>query len=80
MTGPGVSLSELIISPQDNVLVISARGGDEQDEESLFQLPRTDSFLRSFVKMTCQADQALRETLEESDKLARLRTLRDEGD
>lgn len=80
VTGPGVSLSELIISPQDNVLVISARGGDEQDEESLFQLPRTNSFLRSFVKMTCQADQALRETLEESDKLARLRTLRDEGD
>jgi hypothetical protein len=73
VTGPGLSLSEIIITPQDNVLVISARNGDEHDEESLFQLPRTDSFLRSFVKMTCQADQALRDTLEESDKLARLR-------
>jgi hypothetical protein len=73
VTGPGVSLSELIITPQDNVLVISARGGDDHDEESLFQLPRTDSFLRSFVKMTCQADQALRDTLDESDKLARQR-------
>ena len=71
VTGPGVSLSEVIITPQDNVLVISARGDEEHDEESLFQLPRTDSFLRAFVKMTCQADQALRDTLDESDKLAR---------
>jgi hypothetical protein len=78
VTGPGVALSEIIITPQDNVLVISARSGDEHDEESLFQLPRTDSFLRSFVKMTCQADQALRETLDESDKLARQR-LRDQA-
>jgi hypothetical protein len=71
VTGPGVALSEVIISPQDNVLTISARSDGDHDEETLFQLPRTDSFLRSFVKMTCQADQALRETLEESDKLAR---------
>ena len=51
--------------------MISARSGDEHDEESLFQLPRTDSFLRAFVRTTCQADQALRDTLDESDKLAR---------
>jgi hypothetical protein len=71
VTGAGVALSEVIITPQDNVLVISARSDGEHDEESLFQLPRTDSFLRAFVKMTCQADQALRDTLDESDKLAR---------
>lgn len=71
VTGPGISLSEVIITPQDNVLVISARSSLEHDEESLFQLPRTNSFLRAFVKMTCQADQALRDTLDESDKLAR---------
>ena len=42
-------------------------------EHPLFQLPRTDSFLRAFIKMTCQADQALRETLAESEKIARRR-------
>jgi hypothetical protein len=71
ITGPGATLSELVITPQDNVLVISARAVDDREEETLFQLPRTDSFLRAFVKMTHQADQALRETLEESEKLAR---------
>ena len=72
VTGPGVALSEVIITPQDSVLVISARGEEDREEESLFQLPRTDSFLRAFVKMTCQADQALHETLEESERLGRL--------
>src|ERR1700722_17299549 len=41
VTGPGVALSELIITPQDNVMVISGRTS-EGDEETLFQLPRTD--------------------------------------
>jgi hypothetical protein len=70
VTGPGVSLSELMLTPQDATVTISGRaeGGEEQ---TLFQLPRTDSFLRAFIKMTCQADQALRETLAESEKLAR---------
>jgi hypothetical protein len=71
VTGPGVSLSEVILTPQDSVIAVSARAEGDREEETLFQLPRTDSFLRAFVKMTCQADQALRETLDHSDRLAR---------
>jgi hypothetical protein len=73
ITGPGLALSEVILTPQDSVIAISARAEGERDEETLLQLPRTDSFLRAFVKMTCQADQALRETLEQSERLARKR-------
>ena len=72
VTGPGVGLSEVILTPQDSVLSVSARAEGDREEETLFQLPRTDSFLRGFVKMTCQADQALHETLEQSERLARL--------
>ena len=72
VTGPGVSLSELILTPQDNVMVVSGRA-ENGDEETLFHLPHTDSFLRAFSKMTCQADQALRETLAQSEKLAKNR-------
>jgi hypothetical protein len=73
ITGPGVALSEIILTPQDNVIVISARGQADQEEETLFQLPRSDSFLRAFVRMTYQADQALRDTLAQSEQLARQR-------
>ncbi|HEV2265198.1 MAG TPA: hypothetical protein VGR79_11785 [Stellaceae bacterium] len=72
VTGPGVALSELILTPQDNVVIISARAAGE-DEETLFQLPRTDTFLRAFTKMTYQADGQLLETLAQSEKLARQR-------
>jgi hypothetical protein len=71
ITGPGVALAEVILTPQDNVLVISGRTEEDGEEETLFQLPRTDSFLRTFVRMTCQADQVLRDTLEHSERLAR---------
>jgi hypothetical protein len=73
ITGPGVALSEIILTPQDNVIVISARSQADQEEETLFQLPRSDSFLRAFVRMTYQADQALRDTLAQSEQLARQR-------
>ena len=73
VTGPGMALSELILTPQDNVVVVSGRIGQGDDEETLFQLPRTDSFLRAFAKMTCQADQALHETLVRSERLAKQR-------
>lgn len=73
VTGPGVALSELILTPHDTVIVISGRTTEDGDEETLFQLPRSDSFMRAFVKVTCQADQALRDTLSESEKLARRR-------
>lgn len=72
VTGPGVGLVELLLTPQDATVTVSGRaeGGEEQ---TLFQLPRTDTFMRAFIKMTYQADQALRETLAESEKLARRR-------
>ncbi|HYM02538.1 MAG TPA: hypothetical protein VET85_06290 [Stellaceae bacterium] len=73
VTGPGTALSEVILTPHDTVVVVSGRIGEDGDEETLFQLPRSDSFLRAFVKMTCQADQALRETLAENERLARSR-------
>jgi hypothetical protein len=73
VTGPGSPLREVIITPHDTCVVVSARGADDGEEETLFQLPRSDSFLRSFVKMTCQADQTLRETLIATEKLARQR-------
>ena len=73
VTGPGMALSELILTPQDNVVVVSGRIGQGDDEETLFQLPRTDSFLRAFAKMTCQADQTLHETLVRSERLAKQR-------
>jgi hypothetical protein len=78
VTGPSVPLIELMLTPQDATVAISGRaeGGKEQ---TLFQLPRTDSFLRAFIKMTCQADQALREALSESEKIARERA-RDAAD
>jgi hypothetical protein len=71
ITGPASPLTELILTPHDQVVVISGRTADDSEEETLFQLPRSDSFMRSFVKMTCQADQALRDTLTESERLAR---------
>jgi hypothetical protein len=74
VTGPGTALRELVLTPRDTVIVVSGRAPDDADEEMLFQLPRSDSFLRAFVNMTCQADQALRDTLVESEKLARRRT------
>jgi hypothetical protein len=71
VTGSGVPLVEVVLTPQDNVVVISGRTEDESEVESLFQIPRTDSFLRAFVKMSGQADQALQETLQTSERLAR---------
>ena len=70
LTGPGMPVTELLVSPQDQVLLISMTG-PEGAEETLFQLPRSDSFLRSFTKMAHQADKVLRGTLAETERLAR---------
>jgi hypothetical protein len=72
VTGPGVPLTELLISPQDQVLLISMTGA-EGGEETLLQLPRSDSFLRTFAKIAHQADKVLRETLADTERLARER-------
>jgi hypothetical protein len=70
VTGPGKTLHELILQPFDNVVLVSAAAGKDGDE-TLFQLPRTDSFLRAFAKMAYVADQALHDLLDEMQRLAR---------
>lgn len=70
VTGPGKPLKELVLQPFDNVVLITAASQRDGDE-TLFQLPRTDSFLRAFAKMSYTADQALHELLEEMERIAR---------
>src|SRR5206468_1110878 len=70
VTGPGKPLKELVLQPFDNVVLISATMAKDS-EETLFQLPRTDSFLRAFAKMSYTADQALHDLLEEMQRVAR---------
>jgi len=72
VTGPGTALAEILITPQDQVLLIGITG-DDNGEETLFQLPRSDAFLRAFTKMTHRADQVLRQTIAETERLARKR-------
>lgn len=70
VTGPGKPLKELVLQPFDNVVLIAAASPKDADE-TLFQLPRTDSFLRAFAKMSYTADQALHELLAEMERVAR---------
>jgi len=72
VTGPGKPLRELLLQPFDNVVLVSSANGKDGDE-TLFQLPRTDSFLRAFAKMSYVADQALNGFLEEMERVARRR-------
>ena len=70
VTGPGKPLKELILQPFDNVVLVSAATPRDGDE-TLFQLPRTDSFLRAFAKTAYVADHALHDLLDEMGRLAR---------
>ena len=70
MTSDGGPLDQLVLTPHDNVVLVGTSLVAGDPEETLFQLPRTDSFLRAFAKMTHQADQALRDTLHDMHKLA----------
>jgi hypothetical protein len=72
VTGPGTALTEILITPQDQVLLIGV-SGEESGEETLFQLPRSDAFLRAFTKMTHRADRVLRQTIAETERLGRQR-------
>ena len=78
VTGAGKTLEELMLQPFDNVVLISAVKGKDGDE-TLFQLPRTDSFLRAFAKMAYVADQALNDLLKEMERLARTRKVTGTG-
>jgi hypothetical protein len=70
VTGAGKPLKELVLQPFDSVVLVTAASPKDGDE-TLFQLPRTDSFLRAFAKMSYAADQALHDLLEEMQRLAR---------
>ena len=72
VTGPGKALEELMLQPFDNVVLVSAAKSKDGDE-TLFQLPRTDSFLRAFAKMAYVADQALHDLLKDMERVARQR-------
>jgi hypothetical protein len=72
VTGPGTPLQELLIQPQEQVLLV-AMPNPEGGEETLFQLPRSDVFLRTFARVAHQADQVLRATLTETERLGRKR-------
>ena len=74
VTGPGKALGELVLQPFDNVVLVSAATAKD-GEETLFQLPRSDSFLRAFAKMAYVADRALHDLLAEMDKVAQQRRL-----
>jgi hypothetical protein len=72
VTGPGKAMKELVIQPFESAMTIAATSRSEGDE-SLFQLPRSDNFLRAFVKMSYTADQLLHDLLDEMDRVARHR-------
>jgi hypothetical protein len=72
VTGPGKALKELVLQPYETVVLISATTGKGGDD-TLFQLPRTDSFLRAFTRMVFGADQTLRDLLDELGRLGRQR-------
>ncbi len=69
VTGPGKTLNELVLQPFDHVVLITAATGKDC-EETLFQLPRTDTFLRAFAKMAYVADQTLHELLDDIERVA----------
>jgi hypothetical protein len=73
VTGAGAPLRELVFTPHENVIHIAAAVGKDGDEETMFQLPRSDSFLRSFGAISFQADQVLRDTLVGMERIARER-------
>jgi hypothetical protein len=73
VTGGGTPLQELVLTPHDNVILVAGAAAPGEPEETLLQLPRTDTFLRAFAKMAYQADQSLRDTLADLERLARAR-------
>jgi hypothetical protein len=74
VTESGTVLNEIVVTPHDNVMLIGACLADGEGEKTLFQLPRSDSFLRAFAGMAYRADQTLRDTLTDMERIARQRT------
>src|SRR5260370_8924839 len=73
VTGAGAPLRELVFTPHEHVIHIGAARGNNGDEETMFQLPRSDSFLRTFGAISFQAAQVLRDTLVAMERIARQR-------
>ena len=68
----GSRLRDLIITPYDQIVAVSALDdGPGAGEETLFQMPRTDSFLRTLARTAHLADAALKQTLKDMEALAR---------
>jgi hypothetical protein len=67
----GMPVTELVVIPYDQVLAVVIPVDSAEIEETLFQLPRTDTFLRSFARMAHLADAALRDTVGEMGRLGR---------
>ena len=67
----GMPITELVVIPYEQVLAIVVPSDNAEIEETLFQLPRTDTFLRSLTRMAHLADAALRDTLDEMSRLGR---------
>jgi hypothetical protein len=70
VTGPGKALQEMVLQPFDNVVTVSAATAKDADE-TLFQLPRTDWFLRAFARIAYVADQTLHDLLADMERIAR---------
>ncbi|GGF25881.1 hypothetical protein GCM10011611_34910 [Aliidongia dinghuensis] len=67
----GTPITELVVIPYDQVLAVVVPVDSAEIEETLFQLPRTDSFLRAFARMAHLADAALRDTIGEMSRNGR---------
>ncbi|HLZ67327.1 MAG TPA: hypothetical protein VKQ29_13930 [Aliidongia sp.] len=67
----GMPVTELIIIPHELVLAVVVPVDSAEIEETLFQLPRTDTFLRAFARVANLADVALRDTIGEMTRLGR---------
>jgi hypothetical protein len=65
----GTRVHDLIITPFEQIVSVGVP--DNGQEETLFQLPRTDSFLRMLARTAHLADAALKETLRDMERLAR---------
>lgn len=68
----GMPITELVVIPYEQVLAIVVPVDSAEIEETLFQLPRTDTFLRAFTRMAHLADAALRDTITEMTRLGRV--------
>jgi hypothetical protein len=66
----GAPVRDMIITPYDQILSVEISDDEVGLAATLFQLPRTDNFLRTFARMAYVADAALKDTLKEMLRLS----------